>query len=890
MNKTLKSSCAILKQEFRVQFITAGLLFAVFAASILCKRYASSYEDELPKSFIAFYAAIFGFALPWQINTRGHIAPEYCRYNLNLPVHTWQLIVLPLLSRFLLIFIFIAFEFVLHGALYGFNGPHVNIGNMIYYAKISVFIYLLLQAFGWSKDSMKNLFLWGGIPLGVFAFMKPQTLTRIFNADLLPVYCLCSVFLLALAVIGVRNLRKGLIFELPGLKSIPAWFEKNGPQEEKAFSDPAQAQFHQEWKRAWYIMPGMTLGAIAINYIIIMKNAICYSFFRYFLTIMVVFFMTALFVPLLGFTFSRKVFSSTYVHNLPINTGSLAAVRLKVFSLSYVLSLGIFLLWILYKLFIDGRLLRGIHANNQELLYSPGVLVWMLAAFLIWAFSMAFTMVAVALQKKSLFTIIIILLIQAYFLFPAQVFPKYLTGLYAYLYGWEAYRAGDVLPGYVEFFAFVNILIAGWLCLAWLRTKSVIIRFSALIASCVLTVLYTIVCFQYLYLMFLPLILLFPYPLFVMTQEISMKRYEVCEKKIRPSWRLMLAVWLILTCFSLYTVWLNKEQKKELDDIVAKCAAASAKNPGSVEKPKEGMEDYLKRNMPFKETLLPGMGKYMEESRAAYEKKYHRKYTRLYYSDITDYLFETTSRLSYHNRHAEALKLTEFLLEFYSKYENTYSLYSPSLLRAVLKNCGESARHLNRMNVFQRKILSLRLNEHKKLLIKSTSLLVQTEIPDIFTTFGKWGYYDICNEPPKKKPLNFKQVFLSPLCFSDGINFTQTALTAINAMNYIQDGNTRYVNRKINNQLLYFQSYQYDSTNSLLKSITAVAMAQYRLANGKEPENLRLLAPNYLKEGELYLIPLSLYRDPIGVYYMPFLKPDSIETVKTYLKKKVLWD
>ena len=139
MNKSIKSSLAILKQEFRLQFVSAGFILMLFIVSMLLVKYQHSGQNELSKLFIMFYTITFGFALPWQINTKGHIVPEYCRYNLNLPVRTWQLSILPLLCRLALIAFFIGFEILLHVMLYG-AGSHyyLTADAMLFYIKSSL--------------------------------------------------------------------------------------------------------------------------------------------------------------------------------------------------------------------------------------------------------------------------------------------------------------------------------------------------------------------------------------------------------------------------------------------------------------------------------------------------------------------------------------------------------------------------------------------------------------------------------------------------------------------------------------------------------------------------------------------------------------------------------
>jgi hypothetical protein len=442
-----------------------------------------------------------------------------------------------------------------------------------------------------------------------------------------------------------------------------------------------------------------------------------------------------------------------------------------------------------------------------------------------------------------------------------------------------------VLPGYVEFFVFVNILIVGWLRLAWLRKRNVIIKFLALITVCFLVALYTLVCSRNLFLMLLPLILIFPYPLFVMTQEINLKRYEFCGKKIIPSWRLALAAGLIFACFFAYTAWLNGRQRKELEAIVEKCAAANAKNPTFQEVTKMKAEDYVRRNMPFKETLLPELEKHLEECHTIKPVSFNSY-------KVSEFLNKAVLKMCERKQQEQAMKLTEFLFEFNFRYKRDYPVHCfYPVFCLILRDRWTSAKGLAAIKPVLRKILYRRFAIHKDALDKYLSLLAQSEVPDMFYSFGGkvyyyYYYYKITRGRYliREEYLNFPQMFFSPLCFCDGINFGKTALTAINGMNYIYDKKSPYLNRKINGRLLNLGVHDYNSTNQLLKSIAAVAMAQYRLKNGREPKSLKQLAPDYLKEGELYLFYNSHFWYG-GECYQAFLRPDSVEIVKRYLER-----
>jgi len=912
MNRTFKSSIAIFKQEFNLQFITAGFFFAFFLISMLWTKYNYSNENELPQLFIIFYTATFGFALPWQTNTKGHIVPEYGRYNLSLPVHSWQLYFLPLLSRLLLISAFITLAMLLHGALYGFlNGRYIDSGNILYYSKVSVLVYLILQTFAWSKDSFKNLFLWLGIAFAVCVFRIPKILIRVFDNDCIEVYYGCAAILLLLTAAGLLNLRRGLIFELPGLKSITDLFLKfgKGKIKEKVFITPEKAHFYHLWKHSGSIMPGMVTGVIITTHIIAIKAGGNYSFSRDILSILTVFAITTLSTPLMGIIFGNKCFKSNYIDNMPISSRSLAKVKLKCFCFSYAITLGIFLLWILYKLFVDGKLLQAINASNQIILHSPGVIIWTFAAFIIWAFILAFIVVS-AVSKYRVFTSLLFITTLGYFLFPRQfmkaIYPS--SGLmispsrvviivyFAVLfYTFNNYKRLKInkfnmlifiipitmliyflcnlqiikqffyqhlntsipfyvtTPFYVLLFCALSVLIIGKLFMEWRNIKNSASGFIAFAIISILAVLYMLTACKYTYLLFMPLVLLFTYPLTAFTSDIQMKRHEIDNKKLVLSWPLILTVVLIFFGFFTYTHLLNWNQKIELNKVVKQCAALTPETPISIPRVTQKKEEYIRQNMPYREKLLPEFSKFIKKAYSKHKRNNGGKVFNHNY--VSGFIRKTINQMLKKREYEQVLELTLFNIKMGIKYNDHQSQYLYYQIYKIPANKKSLLPKLQEIKQLLRKFLNRKLYTNVQTLNRQVISRAKNNIQYGCFTFNKglvhYSHRYLNNAATFPE---FDQQFLSPLCLSDSINFAQTLLEAIKCMNYCRTGkNKPDLTKKVNTA--FINAYTtYSNINTTRNSLIAIAATQYRINNGKLPTSLQQLVPGYLKQNELYII------------------------------------
>jgi hypothetical protein len=877
MNKTVKSSLAILKQEFGLQYITASFFLFFFAASMLWARYSSNQESELPKLLIILYTSTFGFVLPWQTNTKGHIAPEYCRYNLNMPVQTWQLIILPLLSRFLLIFFFVALEISIHGVLYGFlNGRYISLDNMIYYTKISILVYLVLQAFAWSKNSFKNLFLWLAIAFAVCTIKTPRIILRVFDNDRISIYYILIFLLLLLAAAGVSNLRKGLIFELPGLKVISDFLSRVKIGKYRAFTNAGKAHFYQEWKLSWSVMPAMTLATIVTFHIIAVRNN-NYNFPRDLLNILTVFFITTVSAPIVGIIVNGKCFKSTYVNNLPINSRALAGVRLKSFCLSYAISLGIFLLWILHKIFIDEHLLEAIYTRNQIILDSPGVIIWLIITFIVWAFISAFIVIS-AVLKYRVYTFILLTAMIGYFLFHHQIIK------YFHLYP-------NSVPIFPVLFCVVAVLVTVKLCMSKLPAKSFLTRLVVIFIIAGLTVLYTLFACKYTYMLILPLCLIFLYPLNALTQTIHTKRHEHYHGNFILSRRIMFTVMLIFLCFSLFIYFLNLKQKKELDKAIKQCQSSIIKpSPDPYLQPTRSLDNYVKQNMPYRNELLPKLEKFTKKKQS----KYGHVTTGYTYGNILNFLYKNINDMFYSKKYEQALELTLFNLKTSIRYDRYHYNYLNRNIYKIPTKAKELLPKLKSIKLLLRKSAKYKINSNIRFLNDLVNLLKENSTKYNGTTFSLSSrklYLFRLRTRKNNKTSNipdFEQLFLSPLCLNDRINYTLTIHEVIKCVNYTLTGkNKPDLTKKIDiNLISIYETYAY---NMIISSLVAIAVTEYRIQNGKAPSSLQQLVPEYLQEHELYYINTSWYRHRKNHPFSPVLKASSMEKIKTFMRNQTLY-
>ena len=267
MTGKLKKTLSILNGEFRLQLVVFCAVVAFFLLSMSCIKFFRFDERLLPVMFILIYMLIISFVLPWQTNLKGGISPGYCRYYLSLPVKTWQLYFWPLLSRLLLIVLFAAIVYVSYRLFFGYENEYYFYPRRIWnYTKISLMVYLVLQAFAWTKDSFKNLHIYFIAVFIICAFACPGIISGAFNDMYFPAV---AIVLIVASFWGVRNLRKGIVRYLP---LLPGVISRVSCYKVVSYRSATTAQFYQEWKRTWFFMPVIYLGFIILMMTLMIRS------------------------------------------------------------------------------------------------------------------------------------------------------------------------------------------------------------------------------------------------------------------------------------------------------------------------------------------------------------------------------------------------------------------------------------------------------------------------------------------------------------------------------------------------------------------------------------------------------------------------------------------
>ncbi len=843
MTKTMKTSLAVFKHELQLQFVSIGLVLFFFVLSMLMTRFIISSQRGLDQLFFGFYTVAMAFILPWQLNTTGHISPGYCRYHLSLPVATWQLSIIPFLSRLLLILSFILLESLCHYFLFGPKSYYVTASFILHSFQAALMVYLLLQAFAWSKDCIKNLFFWIFIGIGLLFIFKAKEFGRIVDSDNLIIYLLIVATFLTLALVGVRNLRRGIILKLPGWNTFATPIEKLSFKRNKQHKNAGAAHFHQLWKRSWYYMPLITLAIIGAMYVISKprhpREWLAYECTKAG-TAYVAMIIIASIVGII--IINGKAFNSSYTANLPVNTRVISIAKIKCFCLSFAISLGVFLLWIGHMLFIDGRLLKGIEMRSEVLLHSPGVIVWMLTAFIIWSYALAFAVIA-GYMKYRIFTLVttgvmVTLIINAFFVSNSISSIVRLLNLR--------------IPAYVLVLSGINILLFGKLALCCCNAKKWK-RYITITAACIGAVILTFLCCKYSILFVIPLAALFAYPIIAMEYDDKQQDHEIIPKPAFPK-RLIAGVVIIFLCFSGFTAWLNTIQKTELNSQEKQCKSQDLPFRQS-HVPSESYAEYIKINLPYKKELL---------SKLMTSCNWHisgREAIRPW--EVRTFLTNTVTDMLKKHEYRKAFNVLIFTLKMGLTWKNAYPYYPQ--IKKVLKYYTASPDELNEITSILRKSLKYRLEHDPKDLIKIVTS--HSKFTPAFTFMSSQYYFYNSGSKQLKylysnqsfELLYFNQCFLSPLCYNERLNHETDVYHTLKAINYVLTGEEKYFTKhRISGMTLF--SHGRWTCNSILMAVVDIASIKYQRKYGKKPESIKQLVPEFLYKNEIWLFNTDFYK------------------------------
>jgi hypothetical protein len=869
MANKFKKSLAILQQEFQLQVYTVGSVIIFFTLAFAMTKSMTPVENELPKLFIGFYTMIIGLVLPWQMNTKGHISPGYCRYHLSLPVATWQLYLLPLVFRLLLISIFIGIELLLYQALYGGNYHHyLNPGNMLYFAKISLLIYLILQAYAWSKDSFKNLYLYLGIAVIICAFTKPGIIS---NAVENGYFAIIVLFFVALAIVGVRNLRFGKICVLPGLQNIFNLARKGKRIKEKNFKSAVATQFYYEWQRTWFYMPLGSLFAIIFIFFVPLKAGRVFK--DLFITLISGSFsyvVTILLISIVGIVLiGNKGFKSSYINHLPLDSKYLAAIKLKCFSLSFAIALLLLLVSSLILYGCNGSLRDLVNAGNFELMQSPALLIWFAMALVIWSFILAFFIASVYISNRAISIILPIVAL-----------------IYCFS-GALSFSSVVEVAGYLPLATMVYALIAIKFGLLYLGKKKNIIKTVYAVVAFFVSFMFVLLTNQVVFLSIIPLVLIFCFPLMAYKQKILQQRHESGNVKIKLPWKLITVVSFIFMTFVIYTYVVNQQQKKKLRKIIRECETIN--KISEVDEKKMNVGAFISENMPYKAENI-------KKLEIELEKCYHRKIdisnivadSKVCYKTI-GFVCDLLDKSLENQQYSRSLNYYLFSSKLRLACKERRIILFAYRLKMILAYYTPTPEELNQLDNLLKKALYLNIKFQKKKLKQDVSYW---ENPDASMETYIYG-----NSLPSNKFMGLElrsiaDLTIAPLSTSRKINYATTSLNLIKCLNYLQSEKEQDgLSIKVYTNYLSLFAFYLRDTNDIQKAIVHVAMLKYRHKYGNYPDALKLLVPEFLNKNDLYI---AIYDN--NDYFFRYLKtgryklrqllhPNSIAYMNEYIKE-----
>jgi hypothetical protein len=878
MANNLNKSLAILKQEFGLQLITVGMVTGTVLLSLLVTKLFYPMENDLPGMFIGFYTVLIGLVLPWQMNTKGQLEVGYCRYHLSLPVASWQLYLIPLIFRLLLIAVFIGIELLLYRILYGgLNRYYLTPGNMWYFTKISLLIYLALQAYAWSKDSFKNLYLYLSVAVAVCAFVSPAIIPNTVENSYFTVLVL---FFIVLAIVGVRNLRFGTILELPGLQSIFNLMQKSKQIKEKSFRSAVAAQFHYEWKRTWFYMPLGTLLAIIFIFWIPLKNG---KVFKDLLITLIScsfsYIVTILLISIIGIVLiDNKGFKSSYINHLPLDSKCLAEIKLKCFSLSFAISLLLLLLscFILYG--CNGSLRDLVNAGNFELMQSPALLIWFAMALVILSFILAFFIASAYINNRAISIIL-----------PIATLIYYLSGALSFVSVVE-------ITGYLPLATMVYSMIAIKFGLLYLKKKNNLIKTVYSVVALVVSFIFVLLTNQVVFLTIIPVVLILCFPLMAYKQKILQQRHESGNVKIKLPWKLIKVVSFVFMAFAIYTYVVNLQQNKKLKKNIRECETIN-KTP-VISETQMNVGAFISKNMPGKAENIKKLEAYLE-------KHYHKKIaistitadSKACYNTI-GFVHELFDESFENQQYSRAFNYYFFSSKLRLACKERRPILFADRLRIILAYYTPTSKELNQLDKLLKKALHRNINFQKKKLKQDVSYWGNGDAPIRMYIYGS-------SLPLDKfmglKLRTFSDLTIAPLITSIKINNVTTSLKLIKCLNYLLDEKDRdCLSIKVYTDSLSEFTFYLRDTNDIQKAIVYVAMLKYRHKYGNYPDVLKQLVPEFLNKNDLYIaiydnndyffrnLQTDRYKlrqllHPISISYMN----EYIKATKTYARKYI---
>ncbi len=866
MTKSWKKTLTLLEQEFQLQFITFGFVTLLYMLNLFVTLLVGSHHLDTPLTSIYFFAIVIGLTLPWQFNTKGQIELGYCRYHLSMPVRTWQLYIIPLICRLCLIGFFVMIEVMLYWIFY----QRVQSLDIVHVIKIAVLIYLVLQAYSWSKISFKNLFFYLGVMFTACVLLWPVLFKYIMGW---PVYFILVSCFILLAVIGVRYLRFGKILILPGLYDLFYW-RRNGKEKIIIFKNIIRTQFYHEWRRSWYFMPLLTGFFITMLELLLWMHKGNHSgeFSIYVISRGWIFILMSLLVPLLGMIYlENRSFNSSYIDYMPIEPGCLSKIKMRCFSTSFALCQIIFFVWSGVRII---PVIETMGYGTLHIFKTPEIVIWLIAVISIWSWTMAFFVVSMYLRHKLMSFAIPLSLI---FILINQ------KSIYYLVTGKKMTDDFILYDGSVMVFMFVSLMIC---LMIGLKVGLLLLRNKNVYIKVIFSILMAVMCVPYVFLMnkipffsILPYVLTFAYPVMAQYEKISCRRYELFQVKKTIPWRLIVTMGMIFIIFSGYTYFINRSQAREIEKTLNECRALKVEKPKSPEW--RTWTAMIKARMPY-----------------IREYKIYCKDNPNIFGKLTNGIWNSSGRFTNEdinvlrirlNKYIEflltrkqfkkAMQYMLFLLEVdeMDSWSSFRFIDFSSNLKDILKT-NPPLKDLNTLNELQKRVLQRYLWWQRENMLFCLSC--QEKYKRDLGFYRRWQYSS------EKQVLNgFDDVFLTPLNAISNLQLCRIYLVEIKAIEYAMGhDHINILSYKLSVPLnISYNPYiilRNHNMSIMQKSIAAVAIARYQRKYGKPPVKFNELSPGFLESNELLV-----FYDSMGAekQVVPVMIPNSMQIMNEFM-------
>ena len=816
MTGNIKKSLNILGGELRLQLIVFSALVVFFLLSMTGIKVFRLDERLLPVTFILLYMLCISFVLPWQTNLKGGISSGYCRYYLSLPVKTWQLYFWPLLSRLLLISLFAVIVYVSYRLFFGYANEYYFYPKRLWmYTKISVILYLLIQAFAWTKDSFRNLHVYAIAAIIICSLACPWIISGVFNDIYFP---LVAVGLAYIASCGVKNLRNGIVRYLP---LIPTNASKLSRCKSVSFSSAITAQFYQEWKQTWFFMPVVFLSFMIIVISLMLKSARHYNFSNDIALFMQNYLFMVLILPLLGIIYmDNRGFRSGYIDNMPLSSASLAKIRYWCFLLSLSICWLILIGFAFCRFILQyNKLASGLQGAWPELCRSPYVLLWFGMMIVIWGLFMALFLASGYMYKRW-FTgsLAVITLLAVFFIERDNIFSM------------ESEETTYLV--FVLMFMLIHVIKSGLIYLHNARLLSKIIFTVFAVFFCCG---YTILVGHYWFLMALPFVIGSVYPLMAIRYKFSSRRSELPRTGF--PWRYAAMFLLIFSLFAIYTCSVDRYQQNEFNAII---------NSYSREKQEYKypqcsnikIKEFIESNAPDRDTIIRNFNRYSQYSGGT---------LRTVIDSVQNLIRSNIEEKRYDQAFRYLLFQYQFSERFYSP--GLYMTNEFSFMRQIYHHYQPGRKDLQILMSLQRGMLKKGFDIAKWRMIDAMEVL-RPEYNSIL--YHRYRYMFSRKKYSTPYFTGFRRQFFSPLINSAKVYTANNLSHSIQCIDYLSGtGEDRFVmihklDRYIVNKYLYCVA-------ALQRGIILTAVTQYRDKYGKIPDTLKYLVPEFLSDRELYV-------------------------------------